>query len=415
MFVAFLTYWAHGFIFDKLSNKLSSIFGGKHTSSARTEEIITIGHVSSIFGGKHTSSARTKEIITMGHVPTSVVYNLSYLPAKMVMENGRPPSDAILNVRRGAIMHCSNVRFVAYTPSMLEQKWIDNVRAWQDDLCSYTSDADIAAWLGAVRHAMLEPTRMLYVTNSSSVPPELRSMALSAFTYSATLAGHSVHVHVPIEPTASIARDPRKCWEPRTERYTQSKDHLLPLSLASAVQRKSQRAYLFDAGATIPTGGISNGWTGTTWLWGWYASRGIVFDKVFAWEPRTQVVNTSLLLPAFAKALVFNNRGCVGEEGHPDNPLTVIMQYCRPEDLCIFKLDIDTSSAELAINSQLLKSPQIMAVVDEYYFEHHVKNQVMAIHGALGGRPTRNINDLRSWYTMATHARRQGMRMHFWP
>ena len=63
------------------------------------------------------------------------------------------------------------------------------------------------------------------------------------------------------------------------------------------------------------------------------------------------------------------------------------MQYCRPEDLCIFKLDIDTSSAELAINSQLLKSPQIMAVVDEYYFEHHVHNQVMAIHGDLGGRP----------------------------
>ena len=122
----------------------------------------------------------------------------------------------------------------------------------------------------------------------------------------------------------------------------------------------------------------------------------------------------AVLDPDFAAALNFYNRGCNGAEGHPDNPLTVIRQECRPEDLCIFKLDIDTPIHEMAINNALLRSPSLMALVDEYYFEHHVQNKVMAIHGGCGGTPTKK-NDLASWYHMALRARRSGMRMHFWP
>lgn len=85
------------------------------------------------------------------------------------------------------------------------------------------------------------------------------------------------YVHVAIEPTAAFMRDPRKCWSPHKETYTQSKDYLVPLSLsaaactairdpqhggsgactkAGALHRKATRrsqVWLFDAGATLPS------------------------------------------------------------------------------------------------------------------------------------------------------------------
>ena len=53
-----------------------------------------------------------------------------------------------------------------------------------------------------------------------------------------------------------------------------------------------------------------------------------------------------------------------------------------------------------------------MALVDEYFFEHHVRNKVMIT--SIRGRPTKQT-DLHSWYVMVTAARKQGLRMHFWP
>lgn len=273
---------------------------------------------------------------------------------------------------------------------------------------------------------------MMMTTSTADVPAELRATQLSVFTHKLTHFKSSKveYVHVPIEPTASIARDPRKCWEPRTERYTQSKDHLLPLTHAAALRStaaplaspgmplalkpQAPRAILFDAGATIPTANaMSNGWTGTPWLFAWYKARGIRFDAIYAWEPTAREVNKSALDADFAAALNFYNRGCNGKAGHPDNPLTIIQRECRAQDLCVLKLDIDSPHIELRINDALLASPSLMSLVDEYFYEHHVRNKVMAMHG-LGGTPNKK-NDLASWYRMATNARRHGMRMHFWP
>ena len=385
--------------------------------------------------------------------PSTPPYELAFLSSRVLGRDGSPPPDLILGqniteARRGGRSkeeNASELIFVEYKPSALELNWSANVRAWQSKVCLHTSDAQIAAWLGAVKHAWLEPRRTLYTSATPAVPAQLLATQLSAFTYRATYAASRdvEYVHVAIEPTASIARDPRKCWEPRTWRYTQSKEHLLPLTHAAAYRTRPAtpsssrgarpRAILFDAGATIPLiageqgreatgatlGGTAGGketrqWSGTAWLYKWYKARGITFERVYAWEPRRQAVDFAALEPGFAKALVFHNRGCVGKEGHPDNPLTVIARECRPEDLCVLKLDIDSEKHELLINSQLLGSPPLMALVDEYYFEHHVQNSVMAAQG-LGHRPRPGVNDLESWYQMVTAARQRGLRMHFWP
>ncbi len=85
--------------------------------------------------------------------------------------------------------------------------------------------------------------------------------SLSTFTNKVTCTSSSLqttvkYIHTPIEPTASIVRDPRKCWEQMTETYTQSKAYLIPLSgpgqpRAAAGCPYSPRSFLFDAGKLL--------------------------------------------------------------------------------------------------------------------------------------------------------------------
>jgi hypothetical protein len=146
---------------------------------------------------------------------------------------------------------------------------------------------------------------------------------LSVHTYRRTRSHPIVvadYLHVPIEPTAAFLRDPRKCWAPLKETYTQSKDYLVPLSLnaaacpaiqdplhggacneAGALHRQATRrsqVWLFDAGATLPSVTTQkNDWSGTGFLFQWYQRRGLVFDHVYAWEPKSKATVSFKAVP----------------------------------------------------------------------------------------------------------------------
>lgn len=216
-----------------------------------------------------------------------------------------------------------------------------------------------------------------------------------------------------------------QCLSPMTEIYTQSKAYLLPLSGEGAqfsamksntlYLQKKARAFLFDAGATVA--GVksttdSKDWSGTEWIYKWYEDRGIVFDEVHAWEPTKQEVDLNALPAGLAKVLHFNNVGITSDPNSRHNPVALIRKLCKPEDIVVFKLDID-NAMEMQVMKQLLTSDEMMGLVDEFYFEHHVHNPLMRMHG-LGGIGTKATN-LKSWYNMAIPARRKGLRMHFWP
>lgn len=211
-----------------------------------------------------------------------------------------------------------------------------------------------------------------------------------------------------------------------TEKYTQSKEYLLPLSFKAAstsalksynphksLGEQNVSVFLFDAGATFPGKNQknTNEWTGTEWIYDWYANRGIVFDHVYAWEPRSQALSKDDLKPEMAKALHFFNVGISDKLNHPDNPLYRIRTLCKHRDIVVFKLDID-NPMEMNVVRQLLNDPELQALVDEFYFEHHVKNDLMRMHGLGGNDPSRN---LKTWYDMVLPVRRKGFHMHFWP
>ena len=222
--------------------------------------------------------------------------------------------------RRLALMHSPahikecHCRFLHYTSAPLEAKWIDQIREWQNDadICKHISDEEKMQWINATLSLQaaggLEGKHQIVISASSQAPMAAWGGALSVYTFQRRIKGGEIDfVHIPIEPTAAFMRDPRKCWEPFTERYTQSKAYLVPLSIQniacaasigddrgwnnnhisgsgalrtvtgsggacdatgvnSEFARQGAKAVLFDAGATLPSkNGGKNTWTGTAW------------------------------------------------------------------------------------------------------------------------------------------------------
>jgi hypothetical protein len=321
------------------------------------------------------------------------------------------------------------ITFVKYTSSKMEQKWVENVESWQNNVCSHITDAEMMEWIHGVEFVMNDTFRTT-MRSPNETPDRLDfPEVLSYFTYQHKCASdsHAQYTHVPIEPTVALARDPRKCWKPMSENFVQSKEYLLPLSKIAAHQsgrltkihhanqtNSAGRFFLFDAGASVATTKPNSfHWSGTDWIVKWYQTSGVVFDEIHAWEPRKRTEPTPDAI--FANKLHFYPFGVVDKVGDEKNPLTLIKKICRPEDYVVFKLDID-NVAEEGIVKQILASPELMGLIDEFYYEMHVLNDVMAYHGL--GIPKHEYDHnrlLAGWYKMAIPARHKGFRMHFWP
>ena len=111
-------------------------------------------------------------------------------------------------------------------------------------------------------------------------------------------------------------------------------------------------------------------------------------------------------------ALNFSTTGVTSDAGDAArNPLALIEQLCTPADFCVLKLDVDFWELELNITRALLHGPaSLRRLVDEFYFEYHMKNK----HDHDKGRASHH-NSLQSWYALIAPARAKGLRMHMWP
>lgn len=366
---------------------------------------------------------------------------------ELCLSGGEGGSEDLVGGRGGGSQHihrgngCKTV-FIQYTSSQLEKKWYQNVDKWQYNVCKHISNHEMNWWLGNISLSMRNPENHILNSIDIAIPKNEFDYTLSYFTYKRTCYSHvpdivsnkvhristSQYFHIPIEPTAAIARDPRKCWSQMTETYTQSKEYLLPLSNISAsysamkyfnpsksFKLQNISIFLFDAGATFPSKRMkeSHDWSGTSWIYDWYANLSLPFDHIYAWEPSKTFLNYSDVEPNIAQALHFFNRGINNLPGSEDNPLHLIKTLCKPQDIVIFKLDIDTVGVELNIVKEVLRRKDLQELIDDFYFEHHVRNDVMRMHGLGGNNPA--DRNLKSWYDMAIPARQKGFHMHFWP
>jgi hypothetical protein len=59
----------------------------------------------------------------------------------------------------------------------------------------------------------------------------------------------------------------------------------------------------------------------------------------------------------------------------------MIKQIAVPEDSVSFKLDIDTPTVEIPLAMELLQDPQLLGLVDEFFFELHFRCEVLMYCG----------------------------------
>ncbi len=75
----------------------------------------------------------------------------------------------------------------------------------------------------------------------------------------------------------------------------------------------------------------------------------------------------------------------------------------------VIKLDIDTSWIEVPLANQILESPELLKLVDAFYFEHHV--HLLELRGDWGGSMSGSIYDSIKLFT---DFRKAGVDAHFW-
>jgi hypothetical protein len=145
-----------------------------------------------------------------------------------------------------------------------------------------------------------------------------------------------------------------------------------------------------------------------------YKKFGIHFDHVYAYEMtpftpnQTKTLFASLIPDDWQTSYHWINTGVDSTVNVNLNPFSMIKKYFLPEDLVVVKLDIDTPSIELPLAHELLNDPSLHSLIDQFYFEYHVKLKEL---NDWRGRTQGSIYDAMH---LMTQLREKGVAAHFW-
>lgn len=268
--------------------------------------------------------------------------------------------------------------------------------------------------------------------NGGNLGPSLPVGVFSSWQCSGNLNTSLGALQVPIEPLVGHLRHPEfHCIGPHRDTLERmfNADYLL-LPWAIEVARKpGGRNFFFDVGASV------YGWNCVMGCQRWfieaYKAHGIEFDRIIGWEMAAQ--NQSMLWTSdkgYPRAMhphvTYFNTPVSGAVGDGDNPYTHVLALTRPEDYVVFKLDIDHNELEVALVHQLLASPKLLSLVDEFFWEHHVHGSPLRkTRVSFMGRPNIGWGDhtpsktaidggLADSYRLFTQLRKAGIRAHAW-
>ena len=225
---------------------------------------------------------------------------------------------------------------------------------------------------------------------------------------------------VPIEPLISFLRHPHAMCLDKTLRWQGSKAYLLPSWPSEAywpadAPRGRARSYFFDLGASLYTAGI--GGASQRWFVEQYERRGIVFDRILAWEAKAwEPGHIFGAMPdrVVDKVSYFNVPVNATPNGK-HNPLRVLRAIASPDDFVVLKIDIDTLAIESALVDQILRDPELASLIDEIYYEHHVKFSPMyAMWWHRDSSTSKPKMTLADSYELFSALRERGIRAHSW-
>ena len=142
-----------------------------------------------------------------------------------------------------------------------------------------------------------------------------------------------------------------------------------------------------------------------------YASMGIQFDEIYAWEqhPYNHSEYWKSVPAHVVPRLHLYNAPVDATPGSKMNPLTLMRNVYQPGDFVAFKLDIDADAIETSLVDQIEADTTLTSMIAEMFFEKHYHAKEMEPN--FGAPDTKYPTALRQ----LARLRRQGLHIHYWP
>jgi hypothetical protein len=312
--------------------------------------------------------------------------------------------------RKPTHAHCKLVSS-SYEPSLLEKQWLRGAGVWADSFCSHMAKFEGATteWLAAIK-ALKQQDRAVAGMDASVFSRMVKEYD----------CGGQRHVDVSwIEPLSHGLRHPNSLCK-RGASLT-DKDYLL-LSFAGDAansrgrcrNRRCQAIYM-DLGASTWTTGA--GGPSQSWFYEAYQQHGITFDRMLLWEARAmppQEIFQPLPKELWHKYQYFNMPASPNLTD-PSSPLRMLKTIAQPNDFVVLKVDIDSPHIENQIIEAILRDPELIALVDELFYEYHVNfgpmNKIWFETLQPAAYPKATLSDA---YKLFYALRKTGIRVHSW-
>jgi len=311
-----------------------------------------------------------------------------------------------------------------YHSSKWEQLWIDNIEEWQNhqicealteqkeqihtfikDTCSATTDTDWCLIDDSVHQVWYNTkdgqTTLRKPSSVTTISPlkEMTPKDDSIWSYFELPDGTREY----IEPLVSHLRHPlARCLFGDT--FLTDRSYVLPGNPGQA------KTFLFDAGASHwsrGAGGPSLSYFTSVWK-----RYGFDWSHIEGWEGGTTVAKFEATVPQEWRSRTHFHKDWISTS--PDKqPFVpdVIRSTASKEDYVVFKLDIDSKAVETAIVDYLLTHTEALEYIDEFVWEHHVDNYIMAPNWKNTQDMTKSIADSYKYFL---NLRKLGVRAHSW-
>jgi hypothetical protein len=287
--------------------------------------------------------------------------------------------------------------FQTYEPSPFENYWVKNIKEFQNNICEESNKVidKVDEWVSTA------------LINVNTEPENLSNKIFSKFIYKNDCTSE-ISIDF-VEPLAGLTRHPYYCL--KGSDWVVNKDYMIiSWNISHRVNSHESKSYYFDLGASDWDSGA--GGTSQSWFVTEYEKRGIVWDGIFCWE--ATLMDTSNIwnkIPGRLKHIYhWYNIPVSSEKGHSDNALEYIKAVAKPEDFVVLKIDIDNTPIESEIIKQILESDELINLIDQLYFEHHVN--VLPMHQYWG---TQNeVSTLSNTYDIFSMMRSKGILAHSW-
>jgi hypothetical protein len=294
---------------------------------------------------------------------------------------------------------------VTYHPSTFEAEWARLKGPSDGSACLRMAEPEHKGRVEAVLHALDAqheaafgrlPAASAQAALDAAEAEAGEGALLSVMEYALS---DGTTLRVRMEPLAGLLRDPRQScpperrgfWAPHVADMVKGDmRHWLLLDERRGKLHAGQRAVLLDMGASTwahaySPQGAGRTVEGASWLNERLRQHGMAFEHIWSFEAGERSVASFLNGAEFAdmaRLHYFNLPvGPKGSGGSVD-PWALLKSTVAPDDFVAVKLDIDTPSAEIPLAYQLLEDPELLALVDEFYFEYHyVHEDVLWLFG----------------------------------